>query len=400
MRIKRMVFALSGCVLTCAFLGCANAAGAGASASGYTASALASAMDGKSTAWVTDELAVEEKSGVSPNPTLTLEYAADAGDAGVGDGAARLTYSGETGSTMELEVFARITPRSLPTSGKQAISIKIKPVVGCVKKAIAFVGESTSASSGWHQTEQAVDLAADAWTTVSVTVDPSTFVAGLWRVGVKLIGDGSDTSQQFASSGTVYIDDFSALDYRKNEFSSEKQLIDASYADSDDHSGFVESWEVNASTAGDGYLVDTITFPADTSAGWGTWAGVDFSTKIYKTTSLVDLSKSTLTFKIYVYQALIDFLALQHTGTWLGIYDNSNNSVRICYNVLSPPVVGWNTISVNFADPRLQSTDYADKIFDYTKVSGFNIEFATMNTTEVPGSSINFKLDYVDIVPN
>ena len=372
-------------------------------AQGYAASSQASAMDGRSDVWVKSQFGAEEQDGATP--TVTLAYAANAGDDGDNDGALKVAYSGESGTKMGLEVFTLVTPASLPTSGTQTISIKVKPVSGCVTRAVAFIyGTATKSnpSGWWYETTSAVALAADAWTTVSVAVDPSTFTSSVWRIGVKFLGDAADPAWHFAPSGTIYVDDFSALDYRKNDFSSSSQLEATSYWGTDDSTGTIaQSWEASSSAAGDGYLKATVTFPSSITGGWGAYVGGDFATNVY---TPVDLSKSTLTFRVYVPQQWIDDMALGNTGTWLSIYywngTVTQQTTQIWYAGLTTITAGWNTVSVNFADSRLGSTTYStDPSYDYTKVTGFNIGIGTGNTA-LQGAVREFKLDYVDLTLN
>jgi hypothetical protein len=360
----------------------------------YAALAAASGLDARSDAWINLVLAAEEQTGAGP--TVTLSYGASEGDEAGEDGAAKVVYSGETGASMHLQVFARMSPQSLPTSASQVISVKVKPVAGCVKKAIAFVA---TRDGGWYASAQPVSLTADAWTTVTVTVDASTFTAGVWRIGVQLNGDTLDPDAQFAAAGTVYVDDFNALDYRKNDFSSVGQLVNSLYVGSDDGTGYVQSWEAG-SVSGDGNVLDTITFPGNVSAGWGTWIGCDFTTQIYGVNTAVDVSNSTIVFRIYVPQAAMDALALTNSGTWLSVY-HGGNSAEIDYTKLNTMVTGWNTVRVNFTEPKLKTdAGYCSNFtYDYTQVDGFNVGIGTANATN-QGVSFTFKVDYVDIIPN
>ena len=257
---------------------CSGAGGGSATGGGYEQSSLASAVDGKSDAWVNLTFAAEEQFSLEVHPTVLMTYAANAGDSGANDGALKVTYSGESGAQMHLQLFPRITPKSLPTSGLQTVSLKVKPVAGCVAKAVAFVCDASGVQPGdWHDSGP-VSLSADAWTTVSVTVNASAFTAGVWRLGVQFNGDTADPQAQFAAGGTIYIDDFTALDYKNNDFNSASQLINVGcYAGHDPSIDVTPAWEASPA-AGDGYIVNNITFPSEinTETGWGAWAGSVF----------------------------------------------------------------------------------------------------------------------------
>ncbi|HEY9594450.1 MAG TPA: hypothetical protein VHE79_08230 [Spirochaetia bacterium] len=368
--------------------------------SGYAASTKASAIDGRSTAWVKNAVGAEEWSGVTP--TVVVSYEPNAGDEGTNDGAAKLTYSGESGTTMQLSVFSMSGPKALSTSGSQTLGAKVKPVAGCVCKAVAFVSENGSGEGSWHESSEAFTLAPDSWTTVSVSVDATSFAAGVYRVGIVLIGNDSDAP--FAASGTVYIDDFSPLDLRKNEFSSSAQLVDTCYQGTGSSAGTITpSWEASSSTAGDGCLVEDVTFPSTIPAdtGWGAWVGSDFANDFYGTYTPADLSASTLTVRMYVSQEAHDALQLENTVTWLSLYDDAQTSVQIWYAALSIITVGWNTISINFADSRLHDGNYVsgNTAYDFSSVKGFNIGIGSMNPA-MADAALTVKLDWVDVTQN
>jgi hypothetical protein len=387
-------------LLLFSFTSCSNPGGSSGGGGSYTASSAPSAIDGRTDAWVNNELAAEDGStpAVSPHPTVTFSFGANAGPEGTNDGAAQVVYSGETGSNMYLMVFPRISLLTLPTSGPVTISAKVKPVGGCVKLATAFVGEAQSGATYWHETTTPISLAADAWTTVSVTVTPSSFSFGVYRVGIALIGDAS---HPHVDHGTIFIDDFNALDYNTNDFSSLAQLNNAELYTGKDAGmgGSVSSWGNSGSPAGDGYFIHTITFPNPITSGVGAWAGMNLAPSIYSTTVPLDLSHSTLTFKIYIPSAFFNHFSPGLTGTWMSIYD-ATHSTLIYYGNLVTLAAGWNTVSIDFADSRLQlSANTSNTSYNYASVTGMNVGFGSGDSA-LNGLSYDIYCDYVKVVQN
>jgi len=121
--------------------------------------------------------------------------------------------------------------------------------------------------------------------------------------------------------------------------------------------------------------------------------GCDFAPTLYSVHAPVDLSDSTLTFRIHIPQEIID---ASNTGMWLGIY-NDSDSTKIYYASMTTLVGGWNTVSVNFTDSRLGDPAYSgNTVYDYTKVTGLNIAVGTKNA-DFGGQTYVFKLDFLDI---
>ena len=122
---------------------------------------------------------------------------------------------------------------------------------------------------------------------------------------------------------------------------------------------------------------------------------------IYGANVPVNLSTSTIQFRVYLPAQFAGSGVLANSGCWLSLDGPvTGNNVQIWLNNLNTLVAGWNTVSINFADSRLNDTQYVSVAhWDYTQVNDVNIGIGSRNTA-VQGLAVPLKIDYFDIVPN